>query len=66
MGLGVCMPFQTGGQVSTCVEAWKSTFLSSCQKGFRPPGELNLGCGALFELATGASELPLYCELIPG
>ena len=60
---GVCMPFQTGSQVSTCVEAWNSTFLSSCQRGFRPPGELNLGPGALFELATGASELPSCCEL---
>ena len=63
MGLRVCMPFS---QVSTCVQAWTSAFLLSCQKGFRPPGELNLGPGALFELATGASELPLFCELILG
>ena len=26
--LGLCMPFQTGSQVSTCVEAWNSAFLS--------------------------------------
>ena len=45
MGLGVCMPFQTGSQVSTCVEAWNSAFLSSCQRGFRPLGELNFGLG---------------------
>ena len=62
--LNVCMTFQTGSQVLSYVEAWNSAFLSSCQTGFRPPGELNLGTGALFELATGASELPSCCELI--
>ena len=50
----------------TCVEAWNSAFLSRCQRGFRPLGELNLGPGALFELATRASELPSGCELILG
>ena len=39
----LCMPSQKGSQVSTCVETWNSTFLWSCQKCFRPPGELNLG-----------------------
>ena len=62
--LGLCMPFQTGSQVSTCVEAWNSAFLSSCQRGFRPPAELNLGPGALCGFATRASELPSCCELI--
>ena len=62
--LRVCMPFQTGIQVSTCVEAWNSAFLSSCQTVFRLPGELNLGPGVLYELATGTSELPSCCELI--
>ena len=62
VGLRVCMPFQTGSQVSTCMEAWNSAFLSNCQKGFRPPGEFNFGLGVLFELATGASELPFWCE----
>ena len=66
VGLGLCMPFQTGSRVSTCVETWNSAFLSSCQRGFRPPVELNLGPGALFGLATGASELPSCCELILG
>ena len=66
MGLGVCMPFQTGSQVSTCVEAWNSAFLSICQSVFRPPGELDLGPGALFEFVTGALELPSCCELILG
>ena len=42
-----------------CVEAWNSAFLSSFQRGFRPPSELNLGPGALIGLATGSSELPL-------
>ena len=62
--LGLSMPFQTGCLVSTCVEAWNSAFLLSCQRGFRPPGELNLGPGALHKLATRASELPSCCELI--
>ena len=66
VGLELCMLFQTGIQVSTCVEAWNSAFLSSCQMVFRLPGELNLGCGALFELETRASELPSCCELILG
>ena len=66
VGLGLCMPFQTGNQVWTCVEAWNSAFLSSCQRGFRHSAELNLGPGALFALASGASELPLGCELILG
>ena len=48
-----------------CVEAWNSAFLSSCDRGFRPPAELNLGPGALFRLAFWASELPSCCELIP-
>lgn len=59
--LGLCMPLQTGRQVSMCVEAWNSAFQSSCQRGFRPPAELNLGPGALFRLESGASELPLCC-----
>ena len=66
LGLWLCMPFQKGIQVSTCVEAWNSAFLSSCQRGFRPSGELNLGPGALFELATGVSELPSCYEMILG
>ena len=41
LGLGVCRPFQTGSHVSTCVDAWNSAYLSSCQRGFRHPGENN-------------------------
>ena len=66
MGLGLCMPFQTGSQVSKCVEAWNSAFLSSCQRGFRLPGELILGPGTFFKLATRTSEVPTCCELILG
>ena len=66
VSLRVCMPFQTGSQVSTCVEAWNSVFLSSCQRGFRTLGEMNLGPGVLFKLATRASELTLGYELILG
>ena len=66
VSLRVCMPFQTGSQVSTCVEAWNSVFLSSCQRGFRPLGEMNLGPGVIFKLATRTSELTLGYELILG
>ena len=41
MDLGMCLQFQTGSQVSICVEALNSAFLSSCKRGFRPPVELN-------------------------
>ena len=60
------MKFQTGSQVSTCVEAWNSAFLSSCKGGFRPPVELNWGPGAFLEFATRVSVLPSCCELILG
>ena len=53
MGLRLCMPFQTGSHVLTCVKAWNSGFLSRHPRCFRPPGGLNVGTGALFELATG-------------
>ena len=66
VGLGLCMLFQTGSQVSTCVEAWNSAFLSNCQRGFRLPSKLNLGPGALFELLTRISEVSSCCELILG
>ena len=59
------MPFKTGSQVSTCVEAW-NMLSSGVAQGVRPPGELNFGPGSLFELATRASELPSCCELILG
>ena len=64
--LGVCLQFQTGSQVLTCVEAWNSAFPSSCKRGFRPPVELNWGPGAFLEFATRISVLPSCCELISG
>ena len=60
------MQFQTGSQISTCVEAWNSAFLSSCKRGFRPPVKLNWGPGAFLEFATGVSVLPSCCELTLG
>ena len=62
----MCLQFQTGSQVSICVEALNSAFLSSCKRGFRPPVELNWGPGAFLEFATGVSVLPLCCELTLG
>ena len=40
-----------------CVKACNSAFVFSCQWGFRPPADLNLGPGAVFGLTTTASEL---------
>ena len=36
VGFGLCMPFQSGSQVSTCVEAWNSAFIFGklCQGPF--------------------------------
>jgi len=64
MDLAVCLQFQTGSQVSTCVKEWNSAFLSSCKRVFRPPVELNWGPGAFLEFSTGVSVLPSCCELI--
>ena len=64
--LGVCLQFQTGSQVLTCVEAWNSAFLSSCKRGFRPPVEMNWGRGDFLKFATRVSVLPSCCELILG
>ena len=66
MDLVVCLQFQTGSQVLTCVEAWNSAFLSSCKRGFRPPVEMNWGRGDFLKFATRVSVLPSCCELILG
>ena len=64
MDLVVCLQFQTGSQVSTCVKECNSAFLSSCKRVFRPPVELNWGPGAFLEFSPGVSVLPSCCELI--
>ena len=66
MDLGVYLQFQTGSQVLTCIEAWNSAFLSSCQIGFRPPIQVNWRPGAFLEFATRVLVFPLCCELILG
>ena len=45
----VVIDVATRSQISTYVEAQNSAFLSSCQRGFRPLGELNLGSETLFK-----------------
>ena len=37
--LGLPIKLQLASQASSGVEAWNSAFLSSCQRGFRPPDE---------------------------
>ena len=44
--LGLPIKVQQGSQASRGVEAWNSTFLSSCQRGIRPPVESGWGIGA--------------------
>ena len=39
-----------------------STFLSSCKRGARPPGEFRQGTWAFLRGATWDSDLPLCCE----
>ena len=57
VGLRVCMPFQTGSQVSTCVEAWNSAFLSSCQRvsGLR---QVEFGTGGSFKISNRGIKTP--------
>ena len=40
LDLGVPMEFQQGSQTSSCLETWKSAFLSSYKSSFRFPVEL--------------------------
>ena len=40
MDLGFPMAFVQGSQASSRVEAWNSTFLSSCKRAMRPPFKL--------------------------
>ena len=46
----------------SCVEAWNSTFLSSCERGVRPPVEFRWGTWDFSRVATGESDLPSSCE----
>ena len=43
-----------------------STFLSSCKRGARPPGELRQGTWAFLRGATWDSDLPSCCEGVFG
>ena len=44
--LWVLIQFQQVSQASSHVEAWNSTFLSSCKSGIRPPVEFRRGTWA--------------------
>ena len=44
------------------VEAWNSTFLSSCKRGVRSPVQLRQGAGDFSRGSTGESDHPSSCE----
>ena len=63
--LGVHTEFPQESQVSSRVEAWNSTFFSSCKSVVRPPVDLRGETWAFSSGATGESDLPSCCEGIP-
>ena len=64
--LGLPLKVQQGSQASCGVGAWNSAFLSSCQRGGRPPVEFRRGIRVFSRGSAGESDLPSYCEEIPG
>jgi len=58
------MPFQTGSQVSTSVEAWNSAFLSSCSWVFRLHVELYLEHAAFSGRYNWGVSAPSCCDFI--
>ena len=64
--LGFHIDFQQGIQVSSCVEALNSAFLSSCKKAVRYPVELSWGTWAFSRDAIRESDLSSHCEGILG
>ena len=53
--ISVSVEFEQGRQASSCVEAWSSTSLLSCEWGVRPLAELHLEPVAFSEDVTGVS-----------
>ena len=60
--LGVSIEFQWMSQASCHIEAWDSTFFSSCKGGVRHPVEFRRETWAFSRGAKRESDLPLYCE----
>ena len=66
INLGVSVEFEQGSQASSCVEAWNSACLSSCEWGVRPLVELDLESAAFYGGCTWGVSAPLCCDLILG
>ena len=66
INLGVSVEFEQGSQASSCVEAWNSACLSSCEWGVRPLVELDLEPAAFSGGCTWGVSAPLCCDLIVG
>ena len=64
--LGFHIDFQQGIQVSSCVEALNSAFLSSYKRAVKPPVEYRWGTWAFTRGATRESDLFSHCEGILG
>ena len=60
------MEFEQGRQASSCVEAWSSASLSSCEWGVRPPVELNLEPVAFSRGCNWGASAPLSCDSVLG
>ena len=66
INLGVSVEFEQGSQASSCVEAWNSACLSSCEWGVRPLVELDLEPAAFSGGCNRGVSGPSYCDLILG
>ena len=53
---------QQRSQDLSCVEAWNSNFLLSCERGVRPPVKFRWLTWNFSQVATGESDLPSFCE----
>ena len=60
--LGLPIKLQLASQALSGVEAWNSAFLSSCQRGVRPPVEFRRGIWASSRGLAWESGLPSCCE----
>ena len=59
--LGLFIQVQLGSQASSDVEAWKSSFVSSCPMGDRAPVEFHQGIWAFSRESAGETGLPSSC-----
>ena len=64
MDLGVSVDIEQGTQSWSCVEAWNSAFLSSCEWGVRPLVKLDLESVAFSEQCNWGVNAPSCCDLI--